>query len=218
MNELASRARLAKQTMTTMVRLVEREGYVERRPDPDDGRVIRAGTRPNKVGDSVRSRRESCSASTRVSWRAPWRTSNRQPPSGTRTTRRDVRSAMPAQSTSDLVVRGYPARGDRMASTTPSASSTREWPDPEAAGVCNKVNKSRRDGRVGPWVVGLQAASTLDSGSWASSAIRASPCSAWSARRAAAACTAGSSRCDGSMRAGFRAQPLAQAAMSGSAP
>ena len=39
-----------------------------------------------------------------------------------------------------------------------------------------------------------------------------------SARRAAAACTAGSSRCDGSMRAGFRAQPLAQAAMSGSAP
>jgi DNA-binding MarR family transcriptional regulator len=41
MNELASRARLAKQTMTTMVRLVEREGYVERRPDPDDGRATR---------------------------------------------------------------------------------------------------------------------------------------------------------------------------------
>ena len=39
-----------------------------------------------------------------------------------------------------------------------------------------------------------------------------------SAKRAAAACTAGSSRCDGSTRAGFSAQPLAQAAMSGSAP
>jgi DNA-binding MarR family transcriptional regulator len=41
MSELASRARLAKQTMTTMVRLVEREGYVERRPDPDDARATR---------------------------------------------------------------------------------------------------------------------------------------------------------------------------------
>ena len=50
------------------------------------------------------------------------------------------------------------------------------------------------------------------------SAIRARPRSASSARRAAAACTAGSSRCDGSIRAGLRAQPLAQAAMSGSAP
>jgi DNA-binding MarR family transcriptional regulator len=37
--ELARRARLAKQTMTTMVRVVERAGFVERRPDPDDARA-----------------------------------------------------------------------------------------------------------------------------------------------------------------------------------
>jgi DNA-binding MarR family transcriptional regulator len=41
MGELARRARLAKQTMTTMVRLVEREGLVVRRPDPDDARSMR---------------------------------------------------------------------------------------------------------------------------------------------------------------------------------
>ena len=41
MGELASRARLAKQTMTTMVRLLERDGLVERVPDPDDGRATR---------------------------------------------------------------------------------------------------------------------------------------------------------------------------------
>jgi DNA-binding MarR family transcriptional regulator len=41
MGEIASRARLSKQTMTTMVRLCEREGLVERRPDPDDGRATR---------------------------------------------------------------------------------------------------------------------------------------------------------------------------------
>ena len=34
MTELALRARLAKQTITTMVRLVERAGLVERRADP----------------------------------------------------------------------------------------------------------------------------------------------------------------------------------------
>jgi len=51
-----------------------------------------------------------------------------------------------------------------------------------------------------------------------SSAIRVSPRSAWSARRAPAARTAGSSRCEGAMRAGFRAQLFAQVAMSGSAP
>jgi DNA-binding MarR family transcriptional regulator len=39
MGELAARARLAKQTMTTMVRLLERDGLVERRADPDDGRA-----------------------------------------------------------------------------------------------------------------------------------------------------------------------------------
>src|SRR5713226_6586634 len=42
MSELAARARLAKQTMTTMVRLVERAGLVQRRGDPDDRRATRA--------------------------------------------------------------------------------------------------------------------------------------------------------------------------------
>jgi DNA-binding MarR family transcriptional regulator len=41
MSELASRARLAKQTMTTMVRLVEQAGLVRRRPDPEDARATR---------------------------------------------------------------------------------------------------------------------------------------------------------------------------------
>ena len=41
MGELAARARLAKQTMTTMVRLLERDGLVERRPDPADRRAAR---------------------------------------------------------------------------------------------------------------------------------------------------------------------------------
>ena len=41
MGELARRARLSKQTMTTMVRLLEREGLVRREPDPDDGRAYR---------------------------------------------------------------------------------------------------------------------------------------------------------------------------------
>jgi DNA-binding MarR family transcriptional regulator len=39
MGEIARRARLSKQTMTTMVRLLERDGLVERRPDPHDGRA-----------------------------------------------------------------------------------------------------------------------------------------------------------------------------------
>src|SRR6266851_5743381 len=41
MGELAARARLSKQTMTTMVRLLERERLVRREPDPDDGRAFR---------------------------------------------------------------------------------------------------------------------------------------------------------------------------------
>jgi DNA-binding MarR family transcriptional regulator len=41
MGELARRARLAKQTMTTMVRLLEREGLVRRETDPDDARATR---------------------------------------------------------------------------------------------------------------------------------------------------------------------------------
>ena len=40
MGELARRSRLAKQTMTTMVRLVERAGLVSRRADPADGRAV----------------------------------------------------------------------------------------------------------------------------------------------------------------------------------
>jgi DNA-binding MarR family transcriptional regulator len=41
MGELAGRARLSKQTMTTMVRLLERDGLVRRERDPDDGRAYR---------------------------------------------------------------------------------------------------------------------------------------------------------------------------------
>jgi DNA-binding MarR family transcriptional regulator len=39
MGELGRRSRLAKQTMTTMVRLLERDGLVSREPDPSDGRA-----------------------------------------------------------------------------------------------------------------------------------------------------------------------------------
>ena len=39
--ELARRSRLSKQTMTTMVRLLEREQLVRRERDPDDGRAYR---------------------------------------------------------------------------------------------------------------------------------------------------------------------------------
>jgi DNA-binding MarR family transcriptional regulator len=46
MSEIASRARLSRQTMTTLVRLVEREGFVERRADPEDGRATRVYLTP----------------------------------------------------------------------------------------------------------------------------------------------------------------------------
>ena len=39
--ELARRARLSKQTLTTMARALERAGLVKRRPDPEDGRATR---------------------------------------------------------------------------------------------------------------------------------------------------------------------------------
>ena len=39
--EIARRARLSKQTLTTLVRLAERDGLVERRPDEDDRRATR---------------------------------------------------------------------------------------------------------------------------------------------------------------------------------
>jgi DNA-binding MarR family transcriptional regulator len=41
MGELARRARLSKQTMTTLVRQLEIEGLVRRRADPDDARASR---------------------------------------------------------------------------------------------------------------------------------------------------------------------------------
>jgi DNA-binding MarR family transcriptional regulator len=44
--ELGRRARLAKQTMTTMVRLLERDGLVTRKPDPDDARATRVALTP----------------------------------------------------------------------------------------------------------------------------------------------------------------------------
>jgi DNA-binding MarR family transcriptional regulator len=44
--ELGRRARLAKQTMTTMVRLLERNGLVSLEPDPGDGRAMRVYLTP----------------------------------------------------------------------------------------------------------------------------------------------------------------------------
>jgi DNA-binding MarR family transcriptional regulator len=41
MGQIASRARLSKQTMTTLVRLCEREGLVLRQRDPHDARAFR---------------------------------------------------------------------------------------------------------------------------------------------------------------------------------
>jgi DNA-binding MarR family transcriptional regulator len=41
MGELAARARLSKQTITTMARLLERDGLVIREPDPADARATR---------------------------------------------------------------------------------------------------------------------------------------------------------------------------------
>lgn len=41
LGELARRGGLTKQTLTTLIRRVEAAGYVERRPDPEDGRAAR---------------------------------------------------------------------------------------------------------------------------------------------------------------------------------
>jgi DNA-binding MarR family transcriptional regulator len=40
MGELATRARLSKQTMTTLIRLMEKAGLVARAPDPADARAV----------------------------------------------------------------------------------------------------------------------------------------------------------------------------------
>jgi DNA-binding MarR family transcriptional regulator len=46
MGELARRARLSKQTMTTMVRLLERDGLVRRERDAGDARAYRVSLTP----------------------------------------------------------------------------------------------------------------------------------------------------------------------------
>jgi DNA-binding MarR family transcriptional regulator len=46
MGEIAGRARLSKQTMTTLVRLAERDGLVTRAVDPADGRATRISLTP----------------------------------------------------------------------------------------------------------------------------------------------------------------------------
>src|SRR2546430_12055471 len=61
MGELARRARLSKQTMTTMVRLLERDKLVRRQRDPDDGRAFRIiltakRSEERRVGKECRSR------------------------------------------------------------------------------------------------------------------------------------------------------------------
>ena len=54
--EIARRSRLSKQTMTTMVRLAERDGLVHREPDPEDGRatVVRLSDRARKFAPVAR--------------------------------------------------------------------------------------------------------------------------------------------------------------------
>ena len=47
MGEIARRARLSKQTITTLVRLCERDGLVERTPDPEDGRATIVSLTPH---------------------------------------------------------------------------------------------------------------------------------------------------------------------------
>jgi DNA-binding MarR family transcriptional regulator len=49
MGSLAERARLSKQTMSTLVRLAERDGLVRRVPDPLDGRATRVWLTPPAI-------------------------------------------------------------------------------------------------------------------------------------------------------------------------
>ena len=50
MGQLAERARLSKQTMTTLVRLCERDGLVSRAPDPEDGRATLVSLTERAIG------------------------------------------------------------------------------------------------------------------------------------------------------------------------
>jgi DNA-binding MarR family transcriptional regulator len=49
MGEIARRARLSKQTMTTLVRLCERDGLVDRTRDPGDARAFRIRLTPRAL-------------------------------------------------------------------------------------------------------------------------------------------------------------------------
>jgi DNA-binding MarR family transcriptional regulator len=50
MGEIARRVRLSKQTMTTLVRLAERDGLVRREADPEDGRAFRIRLTARSLG------------------------------------------------------------------------------------------------------------------------------------------------------------------------
>lgn len=56
MGEIARRSRMSKQTMTTLIRAVERDGLVKRQPDPVDGRATRVSLTAR--GRAVRPRAE----------------------------------------------------------------------------------------------------------------------------------------------------------------
>jgi DNA-binding MarR family transcriptional regulator len=49
MGELARRSRLSKQTMTTLIRMCERDGLVSRTRDPDDARAFRIRLTPRAL-------------------------------------------------------------------------------------------------------------------------------------------------------------------------
>jgi DNA-binding MarR family transcriptional regulator len=53
MGELARRAHLSKQTMTTMVRLLEREGLVHRKRDPRTGAPSSSSSPPRRAGSNL---------------------------------------------------------------------------------------------------------------------------------------------------------------------
>ena len=80
MSVLADRARMTKQSMTELVAHLERHGYVERVPDPADGRakLVRATGRGREVYAVARCRSASTRGSVPSGWRpsaASWRRS-----------------------------------------------------------------------------------------------------------------------------------------------